>query len=120
MGPYAPGDLIWGKVKGLPWWPGQIMTCSQARCLNPRFNDTPQQGKQLISFFGDYKYNWLPEEDLRDFTRNYDEFRAMKRMNKVRARARRAAPPLQRGPLTARAHTTPLPRAPAPAPAPST
>lgn len=80
---FAPGSLIWGKVKGLPWWPGQVLTYEQAQALNPRFSCTKQPGKHLISFFGDFKYNWLYPEELRDFTDYFDEHKKVSRPTKV-------------------------------------
>uniref|UniRef100_J3M3J4 PWWP domain-containing protein n=1 Tax=Oryza brachyantha TaxID=4533 RepID=J3M3J4_ORYBR len=50
-GGFAPGRLVWGKVKGHPWWPGQVFDPADASELAlelPR-----KRGATLVAFFWD-------------------------------------------------------------------
>ncbi len=52
-GEFTEGDLVWGKVKGFPAWPGQVMPVSMA----PKHIQTGAKSKShLIAFFGDSSY----------------------------------------------------------------
>ncbi|GLI70254.1 hypothetical protein VaNZ11_015101 [Volvox africanus] len=65
------GWVVWGKVKSLPWWPGQVMHPSkgppEVRKMAAMKSNT---GKLLVMFLGDNKYAFLPWESVVDFAEN--------------------------------------------------
>ncbi|XP_058216398.1 PWWP domain-containing protein 1-like isoform X1 [Rhododendron vialii] len=67
---YEIGDMIWGKVKSHPWWPGVIYNESFA---SPSVRRTKSEGHVLVAFFGDSSYGWFEPEELIPFESNYSE-----------------------------------------------
>ncbi|XP_047337968.1 PWWP domain-containing protein 1-like [Impatiens glandulifera] len=67
---YEVGDLVWGKVKSHPWWPGHIYSDTFA---SPAVRRTKRPGHYLVAFFGDSSYGWFPTEELVPFEPNFDE-----------------------------------------------
>lgn len=67
---YEIGDMIWGKVKSHPWWPGVIYNESFA---SPSVRRTKREGHVLVAFFGDSSYGWFEPEELIPFESNYSE-----------------------------------------------
>ncbi|XP_058770453.1 PWWP domain-containing protein 1-like [Vicia villosa] len=67
---FEDGDLVWGKVKSYPWWPGFIyneaFASSSARLLK-------KEGFVLVAFFGDSSYGWFDPTQLIPFDVNFDE-----------------------------------------------
>ncbi|XP_040379746.1 uncharacterized protein LOC121054394 [Oryza brachyantha] len=64
-GGFAPGRLVWGKVKGHPWWPGQVFDPADASELAlelPR-----KRGATLVAFFWDKTFAWVDADELRPF-----------------------------------------------------
>ena len=61
------GDPVWAKMKGFSSWPGTIE-------LPPEHVKRPITKKVLhcVFFFGNYKYGWVPEADLKP----YEEFKS--------------------------------------------
>jgi hypothetical protein len=65
------GQLVWAKVPGLLWWPGQVITrehallFSSAKDPGPGPSDDPDA--VLVSFFGDYKHAYVRLSNIRDF-----------------------------------------------------
>ncbi|KAL5197615.1 hypothetical protein ABZP36_001127 [Zizania latifolia] len=54
-GPFAPGDLVWGKKLAHPAWPGQVISAAAT-------------GSQLlVSFFGDKALAWCDAAQLRPY-----------------------------------------------------
>ncbi len=49
---FEPGDLVWAKVHGFPWWPGQMMPEALA---DERHLKARRRGN-LVSFFGDNSF----------------------------------------------------------------
>ncbi|KAM7469665.1 hypothetical protein LguiA_007848 [Lonicera macranthoides] len=64
------GDMVWGKVKSHPWWPGQIF--SEVFASNS-VRRTKREGHVLVAFFGDSSYGWFELAELIPFAPNYDE-----------------------------------------------
>lgn len=58
---YEVGDMVWGKVRSHPWWPGQIL--HDAFTL-PCVSKTKKEGRLLVAFFGDNSYGWSDPFDL--------------------------------------------------------
>nr|GMD46877.1 Histone-lysine N-methyltransferase [Ipomoea batatas] len=67
---FEMGDMVWGKVKSHPWWPGHI--------FNEAFATTTVQRSRrddhiLVAFFGDSSYGWFEPSDLVPFDSNFHE-----------------------------------------------
>ncbi|XP_020274093.1 uncharacterized protein LOC109848821 isoform X1 [Asparagus officinalis] len=61
-------DLVWGKVKSHPWWPGQI--------FDPKYASEMALKRQkkdhfLVAYFGDKSFAWVPESNLKPFQSNF-------------------------------------------------
>lgn len=67
---YEVGDMVWGKVKSYPWWPGQIF--DEALAVTS-VSKTKKEGYVLVAFFGDSSYGWLNPKELIPFDPNYAE-----------------------------------------------
>ncbi|XP_042046299.1 uncharacterized protein LOC121792424 [Salvia splendens] len=64
------GDMVWGKVKSHPWWPGHIYN----EALVPRsVRRGKQEGHVLVAFFGDSSYGWFDPAELIPFEENFAE-----------------------------------------------
>ncbi|XP_006855519.2 uncharacterized protein LOC18445318 isoform X1 [Amborella trichopoda] len=64
------GDMVWGKVKSHPWWPGHIYNEAFASVSVKR---NRREGYALVAFFGDSSYGWFDEMELIPFEPNYAE-----------------------------------------------
>lgn len=64
------GDLVWGKVKSHPWWPGHIFNEAFATSQVRR---TRREGHVLVAFFGDSSYGWFDPADFIPFDANFTE-----------------------------------------------
>ncbi|XP_044481923.1 uncharacterized protein LOC123208451 [Mangifera indica] len=67
---FEVGDMVWGKVKSHPWWPGHIFNESFASSMVRR---TRSDGHVLVAFFGDSSYGWFDPAELIPFDLNYAE-----------------------------------------------
>ncbi|KAG9443762.1 hypothetical protein H6P81_015102 [Aristolochia fimbriata] len=67
---FQPGDMVWGKVKSHPWWPGHIFY--EAFASNP-VRRTKRVGHVLVAFFGDSSYGWFDPAELVPFEPHYAE-----------------------------------------------
>ncbi|XP_043720327.1 uncharacterized protein LOC122667910 [Telopea speciosissima] len=64
------GDMVWGKVKSHPWWPGHIFSVAFA---SPSVRRTKREGHVLVAFFGDSSYGWFDPAELIPFDPHYAE-----------------------------------------------
>ncbi|XP_057792006.1 PWWP domain-containing protein 1-like [Salvia miltiorrhiza] len=64
------GDMVWGKVKSHPWWPGHIYNEALA---SPSVRRGKHEGHVLVAFFGDSSYGWFDPEELIPFEENFAE-----------------------------------------------
>ncbi|XP_022718205.1 uncharacterized protein LOC111276713 [Durio zibethinus] len=64
------GDMVWGKVKSHPWWPGHIFNEAFA---SPSVRRTRREGHVLVAFFGDSSYGWFDPAELVPFDRHFME-----------------------------------------------
>ncbi|KAK2976002.1 hypothetical protein RJ640_024763 [Escallonia rubra] len=64
------GDMVWGKVKSHPWWPGHIYSEAFA---TPSVRRSKREGHVLVAFFGDSSYGWFDPAELVAFDPNYAE-----------------------------------------------
>ncbi|PIN26992.1 Histone-lysine N-methyltransferase [Handroanthus impetiginosus] len=67
---YEIGDMVWGKVKSHPWWPGHIYNEAFA---SPSVRRTKHEGHVLVAFFGDGSYGWFDPAELIPFEENFAE-----------------------------------------------
>ncbi|KAJ1261623.1 hypothetical protein BS78_09G044600 [Paspalum vaginatum] len=65
------GDMVWGKVKSHPWWPGHIYS------INLTDDDEVHRGRRdgliLVAFFGDSSYGWFEPHELVPFEEHFTE-----------------------------------------------
>ncbi|XP_022727575.1 uncharacterized protein LOC111283359 [Durio zibethinus] len=61
---FEVGDMVWGKVKSHPWWPGHIFNEALA---SPSVRRTRREGHVLVAFFGDSSYGWFDPAELVPF-----------------------------------------------------
>lgn len=67
---FEVGDMVWGKVKSHPWWPGHIFSEAFA---SPSVRRTKKEGHVLVAFFGDSSYGWFEPSELIPFEENFFE-----------------------------------------------
>ncbi|CAN1161448.1 PWWP domain-containing protein 1 [Linum perenne] len=67
---FEVGDMVWGKVKSHPWWPGHIFNESLASSSVRR---TRREGHVLVAFFGDSSYGWFDPAELIPFELHFGE-----------------------------------------------
>ncbi|KAK7258891.1 hypothetical protein RIF29_24480 [Crotalaria pallida] len=67
---FEVGDMVWGKVKSHPWWPGHIYNEAFA---SPSVRRSKREGHLLVAFFGDSSYGWFETEELIPFDANFAE-----------------------------------------------
>uniref|UniRef100_A0A0D6R3V8 PWWP domain-containing protein n=1 Tax=Araucaria cunninghamii TaxID=56994 RepID=A0A0D6R3V8_ARACU len=67
---FREGDMVWGKVKSHPWWPGQIYNPAFATASAKR---SRRSGHVLVAFFGDATFGWFVESNLVPFEPTYRE-----------------------------------------------
>ncbi|KAF5175122.1 Pwwp domain-containing protein [Thalictrum thalictroides] len=67
---FEPGDMVWGKVKSHPWWPGHVFSEAFA---TPSVRRTKHEGHVLVAFFGDSSYGWFDPAELISFVPHYAE-----------------------------------------------
>ncbi|XP_038988366.1 uncharacterized protein LOC103718133 isoform X2 [Phoenix dactylifera] len=61
---FSMSDLVWGKVKSHPWWPGQIFDPSDASDLAMKYQ---KKDNFLVAYFGDKTFAWCEEPQLKPF-----------------------------------------------------
>ncbi|XP_057835131.1 PWWP domain-containing protein 1 isoform X1 [Cryptomeria japonica] len=67
---FREGDMVWGKVKSHPWWPGQIFNPALATATAKR---SRRSGHVLVAFFGDATFGWFVESNLIPFEPTFKE-----------------------------------------------
>lgn len=67
---FEVGDLVWGKVKSHPWWPGRVFSEAFASTSVRR---SRKAGHVLVAFFGDSSYGWFDPAELIPFDANFAE-----------------------------------------------
>ncbi|KAG8374260.1 hypothetical protein BUALT_Bualt11G0113100 [Buddleja alternifolia] len=69
-GEYYVSDLVWGKVKSHPWWPGQIVPPKVATDKAERHF---KRGCYLIAYFGDRTFAWNEGSKLKPFRMHFSQ-----------------------------------------------
>ncbi|XXG81088.1 hypothetical protein AAC387_Pa09g1806 [Persea americana] len=67
-GQFSVSDLIWGKVRSHPWWPGQIFDPSDSSDLAIKYK---KKGAFLVAYFGDQTFAWCEDSQLKPFCTHF-------------------------------------------------
>ncbi|XP_057549412.1 PWWP domain-containing protein 5-like [Amaranthus tricolor] len=67
---FYPSDLVWGKVRSHPWWPGQIFEPGDASDKARKYSKSKGY---LIGYFGDQTFAWNSEAKLKSFAPNFSQ-----------------------------------------------
>ncbi|CAM0147552.1 unnamed protein product [Urochloa decumbens] len=65
------GDMVWGKVKSHPWWPGHIYSIDLTD--DEEVHRGRRDGLVLVAFFGDSSYGWFEPQELVPFEDHFAE-----------------------------------------------
>ena len=68
---YHKGDIVWAKVKGCSWWPGQIQ---YQICNNKGNSDSIKEKRYRINFIGHNSYCDVPISKIKKFEEKLKEF----------------------------------------------
>ncbi|MCD7451599.1 hypothetical protein HAX54_012760 [Datura stramonium] len=69
-GGYSISDLVWGKVRSHPWWPGQIFDPSDASEKAIKYH---RKDSFLVAYFGDRTFAWNDASVLRPFCSHFSQ-----------------------------------------------
>ncbi|XP_077239579.1 tudor/PWWP/MBT superfamily protein isoform X2 [Tasmannia lanceolata] len=69
-GEFSVSDLVWGKVRSHPWWPGQIFDPSDSSELAVKYK---RKGSFLVAYFGDQTFAWCDASQLKPFLTNFPQ-----------------------------------------------
>ncbi|KAF4365659.1 hypothetical protein F8388_007492 [Cannabis sativa] len=67
---FAVGDLVWGKVRSHPWWPGQI--CDPSAASRKAKKHSKRDG-YLIAYYGDYTFAWNDVSRMKPFLTHFSQ-----------------------------------------------
>ncbi|CAH2074391.1 unnamed protein product [Thlaspi arvense] len=63
-------DLVWGRVRSYPWWPGQLFDASSAsKTAMKHF----KKGKSLVAYFGDRSFAWNDASRIKPFHEHFSQ-----------------------------------------------
>jgi len=71
VGEFSAYDLVWGKVRSHPWWPGQIFDPSDASVEAQKHL---KKDRYLVAYFGDRTFAWNDSSQLRPFRTHFCDF----------------------------------------------
>ncbi|KAF5475913.1 hypothetical protein F2P56_007669 [Juglans regia] len=63
-------DLVWGKVRSHPWWPGQIFDPSDSSENATKYS---KKGSYLIAYFGDQTFAWNEASWIKPFGPHFSQ-----------------------------------------------
>ncbi|XP_076960449.1 uncharacterized protein LOC143636849 [Bidens hawaiensis] len=69
-GEFSVSDLVWGKVRTHPWWPGQIFDPSDA---SEKATKHHKKDCFLVAYFGDRTFAWNDAAVLKPFRENFSQ-----------------------------------------------
>ncbi|KZV41370.1 dentin sialophosphoprotein-like [Dorcoceras hygrometricum] len=69
-GKFALSDLVWGKVRSYPWWPGQIFDPADA---SERAVKYYKKDSYLVAYFGDRTFAWNDASVLKPFRPHFSQ-----------------------------------------------
>ncbi|KAI3980486.1 hypothetical protein MKX01_008903 [Papaver californicum] len=78
-GEFSISDLVWGKVRSHPWWPGQIFDPSDASEQAMKYY---KKDSFLVAYFGDQSFAWNEASAMKSFCTHFSQ---MERQNSTEA-----------------------------------
>ncbi|KAJ3295186.1 hypothetical protein HK104_002920, partial [Borealophlyctis nickersoniae] len=70
---FKPGDKVWAKLKGFPWWPGRIE--DESNLAEDIIKQRPSSSKNLTVYYhGSRDYGFFAPEELKPFDKHYNEY----------------------------------------------
>ncbi|KAI3517279.1 hypothetical protein L1887_16492 [Cichorium endivia] len=69
-GEFSASDLVWGKVRSHPWWPGQIFDQSDASDKAMKYY---KKDRFLVGYFGDRTFAWNDATVLKPFRAKFSQ-----------------------------------------------
>ncbi|OMO81111.1 Tudor/PWWP/MBT superfamily protein [Corchorus olitorius] len=69
-GDFKVSDLVWGKVRSHPWWPGQIFDPSDASEKAVKYH---KKDCFLVAYFGDRTFAWNEASLLKPFRTHFSQ-----------------------------------------------
>ncbi|CAG8706854.1 14609_t:CDS:2 [Gigaspora margarita] len=81
---YAPGNIVYAKLKGYPWWPARVEI--ESSLPSNVLSKKPKGPKPIcgVKFFGTGDYGWFGNNDLKPFEKKEAEILLQKMQNKRR------------------------------------
>ncbi|XP_065870050.1 uncharacterized protein [Euphorbia lathyris] len=70
VGDFGVSDLVWGKVRSHPWWPGQIFHPSDASEKAMKYH---KKDCFLVAYFGDRTFAWNDASVLKPFRSHFSQ-----------------------------------------------
>ncbi|XP_076941290.1 uncharacterized protein LOC143610794 [Bidens hawaiensis] len=70
-GDFSVSDLVWGKIRSHPWWPGQIIDPSGASKKAMKYY---KKDSYLVAYFGDHSFAWNSPSVLTPFRANFSQY----------------------------------------------
>ncbi|MBA0677417.1 hypothetical protein Goari_018828 [Gossypium aridum] len=74
---FCVSDLVWGKVRSHPWWPGQIFDYSDASWKAKKYF---KKGCYLIAYYGDQTFAWNEESRIKPFRPHFSRMEKQNNM----------------------------------------
>uniref|UniRef100_A0A0E0MEV8 PWWP domain-containing protein n=1 Tax=Oryza punctata TaxID=4537 RepID=A0A0E0MEV8_ORYPU len=75
---FAPPELVWGKVRSHPWWPGQVFDAADASELALKH---ARAGAPLVAYFWDKTFAWSDASALLPFCTNFSRLASQSTMS---------------------------------------
>ncbi|KAA0034050.1 Tudor/PWWP/MBT superfamily protein isoform 5 [Cucumis melo var. makuwa] len=69
-GDFSVSDLVWGKVRSHPWWPGQIFDPSDSSDQAMKYY---KKDFYLVAYFGDRTFAWNEMSHLKPFRTHFSQ-----------------------------------------------
>ncbi|XVE68967.1 hypothetical protein DITRI_Ditri09bG0112700 [Diplodiscus trichospermus] len=69
-GKFSVSDLVWGKIRSHPWWPGQIFDSSDASDKAVKYC---KRDSFLVAYFGDRTFAWNEASVLKPFRKHFSQ-----------------------------------------------
>ncbi|XP_057981888.1 uncharacterized protein LOC131167099 [Malania oleifera] len=69
-GEFSVSDLVWGKVRSHPWWPGQIFDPSDSSEKAIKYH---KKDCYLVAYFGDRTFAWNEASLLKSFRMHFSQ-----------------------------------------------
>ncbi|GMI96537.1 hypothetical protein HRI_003323000 [Hibiscus trionum] len=74
---FCVSDLVWGKVRSHPWWPGQIFDSSAATAKAKKYF---KKESYLIAYYGDQTFAWNEASWIKPFRPNFSQMEKQNNM----------------------------------------